>query len=436
MHKMRIRYILPILCVIFAFFTIGSLTVHADNLDEIEKYEITAEVNEDATVALNYHIEWRVLDSTSEGPLEWVKIGLSNSHVENLKALSDNIDEIEIDEDGGTYARITFDRAYEEDEVVSFDFSLVQGYLYQMNRDEEDYTVYSFTPGWFNDLEVDKLIIRWKNDKMTNWTPDCLVKDGYSTWETSLMEGDYYTINVTYPNDAFNFSQEVSDRFQEMNYEDDYDDDFYDDYYNDYDSGSDFLIVGFLIVWVIMAISGIVGLINRQQYGNGANFASGKPRTKITRTKIVYHTNCPNCGAPKADGKEYCEYCKTSLVKSEEIIKEEELTPEEKAEMKQYERDGEYAYSTIPNTFIRVHTVVIPAPPVSHGRSHGGGPRGGSGGSRGGFHGGGGGHSCACACASCACACACACAGGGRAGCSNKDFYKNSLKLRQLRKKK
>ena len=32
-----------------------------------------------------------------------------------------------------------------------------------------------------------------------------------------------------------------------------------------------------------------------------------------------------------------------------------------------------------------------------------------------GFHGGG-----------CACACACACAGGGRAGCSQKDTYKNS----------
>lgn len=38
-------------------------------------------------------------------------------------------------------------------------------------------------------------------------------------------------------------------------------------------------------------------------------------------------------------------------------------------------------------------------------------------GGRGGYHGGG----CACACAGCACACACA--GGGRAGCSKKDFY-------------
>lgn len=42
-----------------------------------------------------------------------------------------------------------------------------------------------------------------------------------------------------------------------------------------------------------------------------------------------------------------------------------------------------------------------------------------------GIHGGGGG-SCACACAGCACACACA--GGGRAGCSKKDFYHNTPK--------
>ena len=33
----------------------------------------------------------------------------------------------------------------------------------------------------------------------------------------------------------------------------------------------------------------------------------------------------------------------------------------------------------------------------------------------------------------CACACACACAGGGRAGCSRKDFYKPKLKLDDLK---
>ena len=40
-----------------------------------------------------------------------------------------------------------------------------------------------------------------------------------------------------------------------------------------------------------------------------------------------------------------------------------------------------------------------------------------------GYHGGG-----------CACACACACAGGGRAGCSTKDFYGTILTTEQIHK--
>ena len=36
---------------------------------------------------------------------------------------------------------------------------------------------------------------------------------------------------------------------------------------------------------------------------------------------------------------------------------------------------------------------------------------------------------------SCACACACACAGGGRAGCSRKDFYQSELEINKIIKK-
>ncbi len=50
----------------------------------------------------------------------------------------------------------------------------------------------------------------------------------------------------------------------------------------------------------------------------------------------------------------------------------------------------------------------------------------------------GGGHyysSCAhSSCAHSSCACACACAGGGRAGCSQKDFYKGSVDVKTLNK--
>lgn len=47
--------------------------------------------------------------------------------------------------------------------------------------------------------------------------------------------------------------------------------------------------------------------------------------------------------------------------------------------------------------------------------------------SSGGFRTGGGGRSCACACA-------CACAGGGRAGCSRKDFYNPKLKINDFKR--
>jgi hypothetical protein len=38
-----------------------------------------------------------------------------------------------------------------------------------------------------------------------------------------------------------------------------------------------------------------------------------------------------------------------------------------------------------------------------------------------------------CVHSSCACACACACAGGGRAGCSLKDFYGTNLQTKDLK---
>ena len=55
-----------------AAMALFKIDVCAKALDEITDYEIDATVNDDATVTLKYHIEWKVLDSTSEGPLTWV----------------------------------------------------------------------------------------------------------------------------------------------------------------------------------------------------------------------------------------------------------------------------------------------------------------------------------------------------------------------------
>lgn len=48
--------------------------IHAKDLDEILSYTIWVNVNDDATLNMHYHIVWKVLDSTTDGPLTWVKI--------------------------------------------------------------------------------------------------------------------------------------------------------------------------------------------------------------------------------------------------------------------------------------------------------------------------------------------------------------------------
>ncbi|MBR5361380.1 MAG: hypothetical protein IK123_10865, partial [Lachnospiraceae bacterium] len=114
-----------------------SLTVKTDTyakaLDEILDYEIKADVNDDATVTLTYHIEWKVLDSHSEGPLSWVKVGVPNHHCSDITALTDNIDKIRYTSTDGSYVRIDLDKEYYEGAVITFEFSLVQDYIYQVN---------------------------------------------------------------------------------------------------------------------------------------------------------------------------------------------------------------------------------------------------------------------------------------------------------------
>ncbi|MCR5238138.1 MAG: hypothetical protein K6E34_13155, partial [Lachnospiraceae bacterium] len=89
--------------------------------------------------------------------------------------------------------------------------------------------------------------------------------------------------------------------------------------------------------------------------------------------------------------------------------------------------NGTYRYSSSPNTYMRVH--VIPVPVSRPSRSYSSSSSSSRSSSSRSSH-----HS-SCAHSSCACACACACAGGGRAGCSTKDFYNTNLKLKYFEKK-
>ena len=150
----------------------------ADPTDEILNYDITADVQDDGTVYLRYHIDWKVLRDDI-GALEWITVGIPNGEYVSIESLSETIGSIGYSSENGSSVRIDFDRAYRAGETVSFDFRVVQDYMYSVDLFQDEMTSYVFTPGWFDEIAVDNLTIRWAADDTTSWSPDCLVKDGY-----------------------------------------------------------------------------------------------------------------------------------------------------------------------------------------------------------------------------------------------------------------
>ncbi len=407
------RLVTALLAIALALaLPLSSAWAASGDLDEIVNYQIKVDVNDDATLNMVYHVEWKVLDSTSDGPLSWVKIGIPNKHYVSMEPLSDTIKAMRYDSSGGSYARIELDKKYYAGEVVSFDFKLVQDYMYQVGRDNQGEAVYEFTPGWFDDIVVDNLQISWNGNKVERIAPAAQQVKGYYTWTTPLRKGQRYTVTVGYPDNAFAFDVDKTIASANTTNASSYDS---DDWLS--------VLIGLgavaLMIWIFVKIVGLIFRTAANLFDLGSGFiakqCAGK---KITRTKVVYYPVCQGCGAARPEGKDTCPYCGRSFIKSEETVTEEDIPPQESA-IKGKKTDGEYAYSSEPNTYLRVHVVPIPII-TSHHRSSGGGGR-----------------SCACAssCAcACGCACACACAGGGRAGCTTKDFYNTDLKLSQLRR--
>lgn len=409
---MKRRVALLLACFLFALSVPFKSAYASGATDEIRNFTINVDVNQDATLNITYHLDWEVLESDGLGPVSWVKIGIPNNSYMSYQALTDNIENIIID---GKYANVYFTKEYYEGEVISFDFSIVQDYMYEMNILTEGETVYYFTPGWFDGIAVDELVINWNDDKAIAWSHGAINENGLLTWSGSLGEGEKFDeVSVTYPSDAFSF--DVSKTVEKNDYG--YDDYGYGYGYDDYgyydDSSDDGAVFGLLFLAVFVTV--FVSIVKKAgSYVTGSGFSDTTTKKKITRTLIKYYPSCPGCGATRPENAEKCEYCGRSFIESEEVIEEKDIK-----EPSKYSSEGLFSYGGSPNTYVRVHVTNVRVPsPTRSSCAH---------------------SSCAhssCACAhSCACACACACAGGGRAGCSTKDFYNTNLKLKQLEMKK
>lgn len=280
----------------------------SEPLDEIQDYTITVHMRPDGTMDIRYHIEWKVLDDDSEGPLEWVKIGNPNKHVDEITALSDNIKKIDYTNNGGSYIRIDFDRAYHEGEIVIFDYTIHQSYMYIIEKDSH-ICRYSFTPGWFEEIEVKNITIKWSDENVIESTAH-KTEDGYLIWTSSLEMGERLNASVKYNLDTFTTNEDQQ----------------YTEDSGGLSGGEIAVLVILGIFLLILLIVALVAIFGDDDYGSHGGFGGRS-------TIFVSHSSCARSS---------------------------------------------------------------------------------------------------CACASCACACACA--GGGRAGCSKKDFYKTNLKSKDIKK--
>lgn len=324
-----------ILVSIFSLYVVTNYKVSAKtDLDRILLYEIDVDpVKEDGSLNIHIIIDWKVLDDKTDGPLTWVKIGVVNYHVSNIKAISSNIKKIKYYSDDGSFIRIDLDRKYYAGETLRIEYEYNQSYVYRL---KDDLCFYDYNPGYFDEIYVEKCILKW------NTSSNPILQDGsspltytdasYNVFEHSLSYGGY--IKVKYVYNQTDFTSLDPDM----------------QYTSKYMSPVEVKLIicvfigifGFIIFCIVMAIK------SSDPYERSRGFYG--------TTYYRHHYFYPH---------------------------------------------GLYARKSIDS---KGHPIV---PPSSGNSSSGHG---------GGF----------------SCACACACAGGGRAGCSKKDFYNTNLDSKKI----
>lgn len=197
---MKKKLVITIFLALIAIFMFVC-KCEAVDLDEIISYTTTLSPRDDGTLDIKYNIQWKVLDSTTEGPLEWVKIGIPNQHVDNIKKISDNINKIKYSSSGGNYVIIDFKDKYEAGETVTFEFSIHQSYMYTINNSTGKVS-YTFTPGWFEDIEVKQATIKWESKDVTRHTGS--ESGEYIVWSRALGKNQKLTAKVEYSVSRFN----------------------------------------------------------------------------------------------------------------------------------------------------------------------------------------------------------------------------------------
>lgn len=362
--KLLSVFVCLMLCLLL--LPLAAQRAEAQEYDHIREYDVTVQANaEDGSLTITADFEWEAVEAFPYG--EKLKIGIPNGSIRDVTPLTDNIERLDYD---NSYMYVYPNTGYDDGEVFHFAFSWTQEYMYTLGEDGS--VTYEYTPGWFDEISIDRMQLRWFNPEgvtaesvVADYDEGEWEKEGKAMVGTGLPYGAKVTLTAVYtdwPNELF-FENSADNLPPEYN-------SYGGDYYEDEDDNA---LLGFIVLLVIVVIYIV---IRSQNDGYSGGFG-----THYVYVGGLWYPSGHD-GKPKPGS---------------------------------------------------VGTKTKPQPPRSSSGGFGGGSRGGGfggggfgGGSRGGGFGGGGfgggGGHCACA-SSCACACACACAGGGRAGCSAKNLY-------------
>ena len=367
---MRKRIFSILACLTLCLLLLPAITQRAEATvyDHIRYFGIQVQPNaKDGSLTITHNFEWEAVQELPYG--QELKIGIPNGSIRDVTPLTDNIERMDYD---NSYMYIYLTDAYDAGDVFEFSYSWTQEYMYTLGEDGS--VNYEYTPGWFDEISIDRMQLSWYNpagvtaQSMTvSHTGGEWNKDGNTYVGTDLPYGARITLTAVYtdwPNELF-FENSAGNLPSEYNPDGggDWGNDWNDDW-EDAIFDAVFSIVGFIVFVTVIVV--VICLVKNDGYSGGFG----------THYVFVHGLWYP----AGADG---------------------------------HPRPGSVGTKTRPH----------PPRSSSSGGFGGGGFGGGSrgGGFGGGGFGGGGGH-CACA-SSCACACACACAGGGRAGCSAKNLY-------------
>ncbi len=149
---------------------------------------VTVDPREEGSADITYDIDWQVIDGDkTDYSLSWVEIGLANSSVNEMTPLTDTIFDLQYRATAAATPRSCYLALTTPPDVaatnggessVHFAFRVHQSHLFLQKSTTARQLC--FTPGWFDDLSVEDLQVRWRN------------YDGFVADNTGI-DGDYLT---------------------------------------------------------------------------------------------------------------------------------------------------------------------------------------------------------------------------------------------------